>query len=80
MDKRIFYLNTGELKEIHTLATPTGLFHPLVLDQERIFAYQFTNQGLQHLPTLMMNFFFILNCLGIEPCAGLTNPHIQWRE
>ena len=27
--------------------TLTGLFHPLVLDQERIFAYQFTGRGFQ---------------------------------
>jgi Tol biopolymer transport system component len=41
-------------KKVEVLSnTPTGLFHPLVLDQERIFAYQFTSQGFQ--PVIMKN-------------------------
>jgi hypothetical protein len=44
-------LNNDEVEVLSN--TPTGLFHPLVLDQERIFAYQFTSQGLQ--PVIMPN-------------------------
>jgi len=48
--------------------TPTGLFHPLVLDQERIFAYQFTNQGFQ--PVIIPN----------QPVEGVAAIHYRGQQ
>ena len=48
--------------------SPTGLFHPLVLDQERIFAYQFTSQGFQ--PVIIPN----------QPVDGVAAIHYRGQQ
>ncbi len=49
----IFRKQTGSHETEVLSNTLTGLFHPLVLDKERIFAYQFTSQGFQ--PVIIPN-------------------------
>jgi hypothetical protein len=56
-------------KEVEVLSnTPTGLFHPLVLDKERIFAYQFTSQGFQ--PVIIPN----------QPVDGVAAIHYRGQQ
>jgi hypothetical protein len=56
-------------KEVEVLSnTPTGLFHPLVLDQERLFAYQFTGQGFQ--PVIIPN----------QPVDGVAAIHYRGQQ
>jgi hypothetical protein len=38
-------INTNKIEVLSNIET--GLFHPLVLDKEHIFSFQFTNQGFQ---------------------------------
>jgi hypothetical protein len=55
--------------EVEVLSnTPTGLFHPLVLDKDRIFAYQFTSQGFQ--PVIIPN----------QPVDGVAAIHYRGQQ
>lgn len=55
--------------EVEVLSnTPTGLFHSLVLDKDRIFAYQFTSQGFQ--PVLIPN----------KPVDGVAAIHYRGQQ
>jgi hypothetical protein len=64
----IFRKQVGN-NEVQVLSnTPTGLFHPLVLDKERIFAYQFTSQGFQ--PVIIPN----------QPVDGVAAIHYRGQQ
>lgn len=64
----IFRKQVGN-NEVEVLSnTPTGLFHPLVLDKERIFAYQFTSQGFQ--PVIIPN----------QPVEGVAAIHYSGQQ